>query len=129
MDTSSGVDVDTLQDIYIRAQLALALDEHLRTVNDMSRLRDKLTQAKGVVKRVSDDIEAEADALIGREQIMRSQTASAFAGHKEMLADARAGLDELESELRQFTNGGPPLEGSEPASNVSGADRPIQPQS
>lgn len=130
-NASPDMDMDALQTIYVHAQLALALDAELQDQNQMSRLREKLAQAKGVVKRVSDEIEAEADALLAREQIMRSQTASAFAGHKEMLADARSGLDELESELRQFTNGGPPLDDSEPASNVSEQvppENPTEPQ-
>lgn len=113
--------------------LAFALGHWLAYWNaenrDMSRLRDKLTQAKGVVKRVSDDIEAAADDLIAREKQLRDIKDGAFGQHLAVLNDAKAGLDELEDELRQFSNGGPPLDSSSTASDGQSPDRPTKPQS
>lgn len=99
---------------YIDGEIAVQLEQELLDLN-MSRLRDKLSQAKGVVKRVSDDIEAAADDLIAREAALLKGKDAAFAPHLAILSDARAGLDELEQELRQFSNSDP-LESSESAS-------------
>ncbi len=80
---------------------------------NMSRLTEKLERARGVVGRVSATIEAKADEVIAREEVIARRTQEAFAGHDEHLNDAMAGLDALERELGQISNVVP--------SNASGA--------
>lgn len=75
----------------------------------MGRLADKLTQAAGVAKRVSDSIEARADAIIAREAHVKSREEAAFAPHENLLSGAEKGLDEVEAAIRQLSNA--PLEG------------------
>jgi len=71
---------------------------------NMSRLSEKLERARGVVGRVSATIEAKADEVIAREEVIARRTQEAFAGHDEHLNDAMAGLDALERELGQISN-------------------------
>src|SRR6266705_3669552 len=49
---------------------------------DMSRLTEKLELARGVVGRVSATIEAKADEVIAREEVIARRIQEAFAGHE-----------------------------------------------
>lgn len=105
--------MDRQQDV-IRTLTAHIIAYRFRLENErlarMSRLRDKLELASGVVARVSAKIEAKADEVIAREAVIDGRTEEAFAPHYAHLDDAMAGLDELERELGQMTND--PLKGS-----------------
>ena len=70
----------------------------------MSRLTEKLTQARGVVGRQTAKIEARADAIIAQEPLIEAQTDEAFAGHEAMLSEAQKGLDALKRELALVSN-------------------------
>lgn len=76
----------------------------------MDRLREKLAMAGGVVKRATDKIEAEADALIAREAELAAHTKQCFAPHHKALEAHKHELDGLEDALRLVNND--PLDGS-----------------
>ena len=76
----------------------------------ISRLRDKLGKAAGVAQRVAAGIEGEADALIAKEDAMKSKTNSAFAPHHAILAEANTELQAIEDALNLMSNGGPALD-------------------
>jgi hypothetical protein len=71
------------------------------------RLRGKLAAAAGVVKHLSDELEARADAIIARKDTIAAQADHAFAPHEAALASHEAGLREVEDALRLLDNGGP----------------------
>jgi hypothetical protein len=80
-----------------------------------------------VVARVASDIEAAADDLIARENQLRDMKNNAFGAHIAIINDAKAGLDDLERELGQFSNGGPPLDSTSTAS-AGPSENPTKPQ-
>ncbi len=91
---------------------------------DMSRLTEKLELARGVVGRVSATIEAKADEVIAREEVIARRIQEAFAGHDEHLNDAMAGLDALERELGQISNAIPlNASGASPAATGASVNR------
>jgi hypothetical protein len=79
----------------------------------LDRLKGKFLQARGVAHRVASNMEAEADSLIAEEDAMKAKTASAFAPHKAILAEASSELKAIEDALSLMTNGGPPLADAE----------------
>jgi hypothetical protein len=108
----------TRHDVRLRSPLEIALRRATAQITadrfereyermQMSRLGDKLEKARGVVGRVSANIEARADEVIAREDVINRRTDEAFAGHYEHLDDATAGLDALERELGQISNAVP----------------------
>ena len=70
----------------------------------MSRLTDKLQQAGGVVDRVSQAIEADADAVIALEAEVHAKRKEAFSGHFANLQDAKQGLEDLKRKLELLGN-------------------------
>ena len=89
------------------------LTQELRNVvnpTPISRLKDKLIQARGVAQRVATDIEAEADALIAEEGAFKTHTAEAFAPHRAILTEASTELQAIKDALNLMSNGGPPLD-------------------
>lgn len=78
----------------------------------LDRLKGKFLQARGVAQRVASNMEAEADSLIAQEDAMKAKTASAFAPHKAILAEATSELQAIEDALNLMSNGGPPLPAS-----------------
>ena len=83
------------------------------TTTPLDRLKGKFVQARGVAHRVATNMEAEADSLIAQEDPMKAKTASAFARHKAILAEASSELKAIEDALNLMSNGGPPLESAE----------------
>ena len=77
--------------------------------NDVSRLGDKLQQARAVAPRQAAKIEARADAIIQSEPDIEKQTDEAFAPHESLLDEAQKELEGLKNELAIMTNN-PPLE-------------------
>jgi hypothetical protein len=75
----------------------------------LDRLKGKFVQARGVAHRVATNMEAEADLLIAQEDAMKAKTASAFAPHKAILAEASSELKAIEDALNLMSNGGPSL--------------------
>lgn len=80
------------------------------TMTPISRLKDKLVQARGVAQRVATGIEAEADSLIAREDTIKAKISGAFAPHKAILDEASTELQAIEDALRLMSNDGPPLD-------------------
>lgn len=76
----------------------------------LDRLKGKFLQARGVAQRVASNMEAEADSLIAQEDAMKAKTASAFAPHKAILAEASSELQAIEDALNLMSNGGPALD-------------------
>jgi hypothetical protein len=76
----------------------------------LDRLKGKFLQARGVVGRVASNMESEADSLIAQEDEMKAKTASAFAPHKAILAEASSELQAIEDALSLVSNGGPSLD-------------------
>ena len=70
----------------------------------MSRLSEKLARAGGVAKRLSDTIEARADALIARETELERRTEAVFSPHESILQEAESGLDAVERDLALMSN-------------------------
>jgi hypothetical protein len=112
-------------DGQILSILGFELGLHVERTNQMSRLRDKLTQAKNICAEVTATIEARADSLIAKRDGLNARTDQAFAPHEQLLNEAEAGLNEVEEALRVLSNGGPPLAGSDTA---LGASNPTKPQ-
>lgn len=79
-------------------------------VTPIERLKGKFLQARGVAQRVASNMEAEADSLIAQEDAMKVKTASAFAPHKAILAEAGSELKAIEDALNLMSNGGPALD-------------------
>ena len=80
------------------------------TTTPLDRLKGKFVQARGVAQRVATNMEAEADSLIAQEDAMKAKTASAFAPHKAILAEASSELKAIEDALNLMSNGGPALD-------------------
>jgi len=78
----------------------------------VDRLSEKLAKAGGVVARVHANIEAKADAVIAREEVLTKRTTEAFSPHHAMLDDAAKGLDALEAQLALVTNDPLPSSGA-----------------
>jgi hypothetical protein len=128
MGDNPSDDLDALQEIYVKAQLALHLDDELNTVNRMSRIRDKLALAGEKLREAGDQIEQRTDALLGRlANDLPGKVNQAFAPAEAVLTDYETGLDDLEKDLRLLSNA--PLSDSESASKSSGAENPTKPQS
>lgn len=92
------------------------------------RLSEKLKQAGGVVARLHSKIEARADAVIAREQVVDTKIDEAFTPHETMLDDQMQSLDQLEKDLATLTNGAPasPLPNSTATtSSATVAESPI----
>jgi hypothetical protein len=86
------------------------------------RIADKLKAAGQVTKRVTDNIEQRADALIAREADINKKTEAAFAPHDAILDEHHKGLDELENSLRLLSNDPlPPGASSDPTKPGGGA--------
>jgi hypothetical protein len=88
------------------------LNPFIRTENTKvtvlpNRLLEKLNKASGVVKRVTDAVEAKADAVIAREQPILDHADKAFAPHMSGLDQADKQLDQVEDALNQMSNGAP----------------------
>lgn len=81
-----------------------------RMSTPLDRLKGKFLQARGVAQRVATGMEAEADSLIAQEDAMKAKTASAFAPHKAILAEASSELQAIEEALNLMSNGGPSLD-------------------
>lgn len=81
-----------------------------RLVTPLDRLKGKFLQARGVAGRVASNMEAEADSLIAQEDAMKAKTATAFAPHKAILAEASSELQAIEDALNLMSNGGPALD-------------------
>jgi hypothetical protein len=71
---------------------------------NMSRLSEKLAKAGGAAKRLSDTIEARADALIARETELERRTEAVFSPHETILSEAESGLDAVERQLALMSN-------------------------
>ena len=101
----------------------LFLTEALLEMEMSTRLAEKLTKASGVAKRITETIEARADALIARETAIDRRTEDVFRPHEDVLGDAERGLDAAEAALRLLSNGAP-LEPSDdsPAAPEVGQD-------
>jgi hypothetical protein len=96
-------------------------------MSPISRLKDKIGKASGVAQRATSAIEAEADALIAQEDVIKAETADAFAPHKAILAEASTELQAVKDALSLMSNGGPPLTAAEPIVPGSGASPSIAP--
>jgi hypothetical protein len=86
----------------------------------LDRLKGKFLQARGVAPRVASHMEAEADSLIAQEDVLKAKTASAFAPHKAILAEATSELQAIEDALNMMSNGGPSLD---PLPSSSGTEQ------
>ncbi len=75
--------------------------------NPFDRLKDKLAKASGVAQRTAIAVEAEADALIAREETLKAKTVEAFSPHKAILDQAQSELDQVENALNQMSNDPP----------------------
>lgn len=84
------------------------------SVTPISRLKEKLAKAAGVAQRAATAIEAEADALIAEEDVIKAKTNDAFAPHRAILAEAATELQAIKDVLNLMSNGGPPLEPEAP---------------
>ena len=73
----------------------------------LSRLTEKLQNAGGVVARATAKLEAEADALIAREQELANKTKLAFTPHHQLLDSHNKDLDHLEDALKIVENAAP----------------------
>lgn len=84
----------------------------------LDRLKGKFLQARGVAPRVMSNMEAEADSLIAEEDALKAETVSAFAPHKEILAESRNELGQIRDALKLMSNGGPSLDPLPDAENT-----------
>jgi hypothetical protein len=73
----------------------------------MDRLKDKLAQAAGVNARVAAAIEADADALIAREDEIMARKEAAFEPHHAALEQRLRELDRFEDSLKVLENASP----------------------
>jgi hypothetical protein len=94
-------------------RLDLLLSEAIGEMTAMDRLKEKLTRASGVAKRVTESIEQQADALIAREEELASKAANAFKPHHALLDNNKRELDQLEDALKLVSND-PLADGSSP---------------
>ena len=95
----------------------------------MGRLEEKLLEASGAAKRITDTIEARADALIAREASLDRRTDEVFMPHENILQDAEKGLDAAEAALRLLNNDPLPSSGTSPESHPNGSGASTEPQS
>ena len=86
----------------------------------MSAFADKIKQAAGAAGRLNSKFTARADAIIAKEALLDQQGDAAFNLHDQWLADAEAGLHDVQAALAPVTNGGPPLEDSSHTSTPDG---------
>ena len=80
----------------------------------IARLKKKLNRASGVAQRAIEAIEAEADALIAEEDVLKAQTEEAFSPHKAVIAEAKTEVQAIKDSLNLMSNGGPALDDAEP---------------
>jgi len=124
MARTGNLDLEPATADRILSLLGYELGLHVERQNQMSRLRDKLTQAKNICAEVTATIEARADSLIAKRDGLAAKTDQAFAPHENLLNEAEAGLNEVEEALRVLSNGGPPLADSGSASDASNPTKP-----
>lgn len=113
------MDALTVDLIGLRYKVQAArIVKRIERESGMDRLTEKLTQAGGVVARVTAAIEAKADAVIAREAVLNQKTTAAFAPHITMLDEAQAGLDALERQLALVSNDPLPSSGGSPVAQA-----------
>lgn len=93
----------------------------------MDRIAEKLALAGGVAKKVSDKIEARADALIARGPTFDPLIDKSFAPHEASLDGNAKALDQFESMLGQMTNAPLQSSGELPESHLNGSGASTEP--
>jgi hypothetical protein len=73
----------------------------------MSALADKLKLAAAAGADLAADLGKQADDIINEKAALQMRGEEVFAKHRQVLADANAGLTAVEDALNQITNGAP----------------------
>lgn len=75
--------------------------------NVFSRLQEKAKLAAGAAGEVAAAVEATFDDILAKKAALLERNNTVHAQHRKVIDDANAGLDTIESALRQMSNGGP----------------------
>jgi HAMP domain-containing protein len=119
--------LEPVEQILILAQVERELDAQVREENTkMSRVTDKLRQARGALNRASTEVEGIADEIVGLETSVKDLAKSATAPVFAEMGAIKKELNEMVNELKDFTNGGPPLDSSSTSSGGPAVDRPAE---